>query len=332
VSQSIDQRIADEIGKRASLPVRSLHLGVLRGGNQYYNCAFYRGAGAPVAPEQNPSAAATKLFVGTAGNSALDKQRRERQSLLDFVGRDLGTFRANLGTEDRTKVDAHLDSVRELEKQISRLGTTTCQGPTVPAIDRTVPNYPMIASAQMDVLVAALKCDLTRVATLQFSDFNGDSITMPWIGLDGKSVGTDFGPNKLRDWHDCAHTPRDPANPDPSNKDAKIKLDSWVVQQFASLLKRFKDVPEGAGTMLDNTVVLFANHMTDGQRHNWDNLPWILAGSAGGAIKPGRYLRAPARTPNNKLFVSLAQAMDVPIPNDTFGDPEYAGALAGVVG
>lgn len=333
VSDSIDQRIADELSRRAALPVRSLHLGVLRGGNQYYNCCFYRGAGAPVAPEQDPAAAASKLFAGaTPGGSAPDKLRRERQSLLDFVDRDLGVFRANLGADDRAKVDAHLDAVRELEKQIARLSTTSCQGPAVPALMRTVPNYPMVLNAQIDVLVAALKCDLTRVATLQLGDFNGDALIFSWIGLDGKAVGTDFGPNKLRDWHDCAHTPRDPANPDPANKDHKIKLDTWVVQQFAALIKRMKDVPEGGGTMLDNTVILFANHMTDGQRHNWDNLPWILAGSAGGAIKPGRYLRAPARTPTNRLFVSLAQALDVAIPGDTFGDTDYAGALAGLGG
>lgn len=84
--------------------------------------------------------------------------------------------------------------------------------------------------------------------------------------------------------------------------------------------------------MLDNTVVLFANHMTDGARHNWDNLPWFTAGSLGGAIKPGRFLRAPLRTPSNKLFVSLAKGMDVDMPNDSFGDPEYAGALAGLSG
>jgi hypothetical protein len=333
VSGSIDQRIADEVAKRAALPLRSLHLGVLRGGNQYYNCCFYRGAGAPVTPELDPAATATKLFAGMrTGSSDLDKARLERRSLLDFSAKEITAFRANLGTEDRRRIDAHADSLREVEKQIARLGNTTCMGPAVPAIARTVPNYPMILNAQTDVLVGALRCDLTRVATLQLGDYNGDGLIFSWIGLEGKAVGTDFGPNKLRDWHDCAHTPRDPANPDPANKDHKIKLDTWMVQQFAALIKKLKDTPEAPGSMLDNTAILFANHMTDGSRHNWDNLPWFIAGGLGGAIKPGRFLRATTRAPSNKLFVSLARAMEVDVPNDTFGDPEYAGALAGLGG
>jgi hypothetical protein len=333
VSASIDQVIADDIAKRVALPMRSLHLAVLRGGNQYYNCCFYRGAGAPVAPEQDPAAAAAKLFTGaTSGASDLERLRRERRSLLDFTAREIGVFRTNLGVEDRRRIEAHLDSVRELERQIARLGTTTCQGPTVPAIQRTVPNYPAILEAQTTVLVAALKCDLTRVATLQLGDYNGDGIIFSWIGLDGRAVGTDFGPNKLRDWHDCAHTPRDPANPDPSNKDHKVKLDTWIVGQLAALIKKMKEVPEGSGTMLDNTAVVFVNHMADGARHNWDNLPMIVAGACGGGIKPGRYLRAAPRTPSTRFFVSLAEAMGVALPGGNFGDPEYAGALAGLAG
>lgn len=106
-----------------------------------------------------------------------------------------------------------------------------------------------------------------------------------WAGFGGQAVGTDFGPDKLRDWHDVTHTPRDPANPD-NNKDAKIKRDNWIVSQFAALIQRFKAVPEGAGTMLDNIAIVFVNHMADGSRHNWSDLPIVIAGGAGGALSP----------------------------------------------
>ncbi len=330
VSSSIDQVIADGIGLTTNLPVRSLNLGVLRGGNQDHNCCVYRGDGAPVAPESDPAAAASKLFTGMPGPEIL-RVRAERQSMLDFVGKRLAGFGQNLGTEDRQKIAAHLDSVRELEKQLVALGNTNCEGPALGALPQEVPNYPALLNAHMDIITAGMRCDLTRVATLQLGDYNGDGIIFSWAGFNGQAVGTDFGGNKLRDWHDVAHTPRDPNNPDNSNTDHKVKLDAWVVEQFAALIQRFKDVPEGDGTMLDNTAILFANHMTDGSRHNWDDLPWIMAGNLGGALSRGRLVQAPAGTPSAHLFSALAKAMDVELPGGSFGDPEYGGTLAGVL-
>jgi Protein of unknown function (DUF1552) len=327
VSASIDQYIAEDIAKRNALPVRSLHLAVLRGGNANSNCCTYRSAGTPVAPENDPAAAASRIFTNQNQPSAaidqINRARAERRSILDFVGRDLATFGKNMGTADRTKVEAHLDGVRELEKQLATLGTVTCNDPAVPPVAQTVPNYPAILNAHTSVIAAAFKCDLTRVATLQLGSYNGDGITFPWIGVDGPGLG-DYS---VRTWHDVAHTPIDPTNPTKGNEDTKVKVDTWFLQQFAALIQKFKDVPEGAGTMLDNSVILLANHMTIGSRHNWDNLPWVLAGGCGGYFKTGRYLHAPAHTPTNKLFVGLAQAMGVTVPGDSFGNSEYAGLL-----
>ena len=332
VSASIDQYIAEDIAKRVTLPLRSLHLAVLRGGNDNTTCCTYRAAGTPVAPENDPAAAAHRIFVNQNQPSAaldqINRARAERRSILDFVGRDLAGFGRNLGAVDRTKIEAHLDGVRELEKQLATLGEVTCTAPSVSSIEQTVPNYPAILNAHTSVLASAFKCDLTRVATLQLGSYNGDGITFPWIGVDGPGLG-DYS---TRTWHDVAHTPFDPANPNRNNEDTKVKVDAWFVQQLAALLQKLKAVPEGAGNMLDNTVVLFANHMTNGSRHNWDDLPWILAGGCGGYFKTGRYLRAAANTPTNKLFVGLAAAMGVTVPGDSFGNPEYAGLLPGLSG
>ncbi len=313
ISASIDQVIADAVATQVTLPVRSLHLGAMKGGNAPYNCCFYRGAGQPVAPEQSPSAAASKLFTGATGtvNPDIAQLVAQRKSLLDFNGRDVANFGKNLGVDDKRTLAAHLDSVREVERQISRLSETKCNGVTVTDPARAPANYPQFISAHTDIIVNAFKCDLTRVATLQLSDYNGNGIVFPWLGDLGKA--TTF---PQRDDHDLAHNP---------GTDQKTRADAWFVEQFAAMIKKFKAVPEGAGTMLDNTAILFANHMTNGARHDYNNLPWIIAGRGGGYFKPGRYLRAPTHTPANQLYVGLAEAMGVKLPNQTFG--EYPGLL-----
>ncbi len=325
VSASIDQVIADGVAGQVPLPLRSLHLGAMRGGNAYYNCCFYRGEGLPVAPEQSPMVAANKLFMGTGPTASPTLARRiaERKSLLDSAAADVTSLNRTLGTDDRRKLGAHLDSIREVERQVARLAESRCDGPPVQDLPKVMESYPAVIASHTDIIVNAFKCDLTRVATLQVSDYNGDRISFPWLGDLGKARTF-----PSRDHHDLAHNPRSVLGP----VEAKVRADTWFVQQFAAMIKKFKDVPEGDGTLLDNTVILFANHMRDGARHNYDNLPLILAGRAGGFIKPGRFLRAPALTPTNHLYVGLAEAMGVPLPNQSFGNIEYRGRLAGLSG
>jgi hypothetical protein len=325
VSASIDQVIADAVAKQVALPLRSLHLAAMRGGNAYYNCCFYRGEGLPVAPEQSPAAAARKLFMGAGGRTSVELTRRlaERKSLLDSSVQDLARLGQTLGVDDRRKVAAHMDSVREVERQVSRLADSRCAGPAVPELQKSAENYPAFINSHTDIIVNAFKCDLTRVATLQVSDYNGDGISFPWLGELGKA--TTF---KTRDHHDLAHNPKTTLGP----KEGKARADAWFVQQFTTMVRKFKDVPEGTGSMLDSTAILFANHITDGARHNYDNLPLILAGRAGGYLKTGRFLRARARTATNQLYVGLAAAMGVALPKQSFGDVEYAGLLPGLSG
>ncbi len=316
---TVDQVIATEIAKRVSRPLRSLHLGLHEAtagaiANMY--CCFYRDRGAPIVPEINPARAFNTLFAASDKASAPDFERirAERRSILDFVARGLTRFYARLGREDATKVEAHLQSVREIENQIAQLGSTRCDTlPTVPATDpSSSADYPKNMAAQMDLIVAALKCDMTRVATLQLGSFNGDRLMFPWLGIGGAGL-KDF---PVRHYHDIAHSPG-------VNNDDKRRVDVWYMQQFAALIQRLKNVPEGGGTMLDNTAVLWINHMGDGSLHDWHNLPCIIAGRCGGFFKPGRYVGAGQETPVNGLLIGLANAMEVPIA--TFGDPMYGG-------
>ncbi len=303
-SKSIDQAIADDIAKSVPLPLRSLHLGMLRFGSEFHQVCFHRGQDAPIVPECNPRQVLDKFFAaGPGGSATLDRIRAERRSVLDLVGRDLARFAERLGGEDRLKVDAHLQSVREIEKQIAGVKAVTCSAPPVSSADPySINNYPQTLSTQMDLVTAAFRCDLTRVATIQLSNSSGDRPGMffPWLA----GVSERF--------HHYAH----------SGGPGKVKIDTWFMEQLAGLLKRFRAIPEGNGTMLDNSVVLFANHMEEGSTHRPSNLPWVLAGRCGGYLRTGQLL-APTSSASttNRVFIGLANAMGLPIT--TFGDDAY---------
>jgi hypothetical protein len=170
----------------------------------------------------------------------------------------------------------------------------------------------------MDLAVAALACDATRVITLQLNNGNGVGVVFHWLGIEGK--GKEF---PVRDHHDVAHRPGE-------NNADKIRVDGWYVQQAAHLIGRLASVRSGGDRLLDHTALLFGNHMGNGAGHTSKDLPWVLAGSANGYFQTGRYLRLPARTPVNGVLVSLANAMGV--PTETFGDPRYGGELAALRG
>lgn len=309
-SASIDQVIAEDLATRVKLPIKSMHLGMLKAGGDVDFTAFYKGPGAPIIPEINPSRALSTFFQGmNSGSMSIARLRAERKSILDFVGRDLTRFSERLGTDDRSNVERHIQSVRELEKQTDELSSATCTPPTVPAGDPAArANYPQMLSAQMNLIITAFKCDLTRVATLQLSSFNGNEIYFPWLGVN-------------RQYHSLAHD---------SRTELKLPIDVWFTQQFAELLKRLKNTPDGTSTLLDNTLVVFINHMGDGRKHDYNDLPCILAGRCGGAIKTGLNLDPGPSTPTNRLHVSLAKAMGLSM--NTFGDPKFgSGSIPGLL-
>lgn len=327
-SPTIDQVIAKSVAEQTPLPIRSLHLGVKSTSGDVSDTCVFRAAETPVIPEIDPKRVFNTLFAGmNTDGTALARLKAERKSVLDFVGRDLTRFTKRLGTDDRRKVEGHLESIRALELQNNATEVSTCQGPTPPTEDPTLMvNFPKMVSAQLDLITAAFKCDLTRVATLQLTNFNGDKIgSFPWIPLIG---------NVAKGYHAIAHEIINYGDEYGTAGNAnKIRVDTWFTEQFASVIKRFKDTPEGSGTMLDNTAILFANHMGDGKAHDVSDLPFVLAGKCGGAFKTGQNIPAPGTNMyfnTNAVWVGLAKAMGLSM--NVFGDPQYgSGTLPGLM-
>lgn len=311
---SVDQHVADAIG--GDTRFRSLELGVNPGGANVWTRMSYRDANQPVPPEGDPRAAFDRVFadLSTTDRDAAERRRAQRRSVLDFVRGDLSRLSARLPREDVPKLDAHLTSIRELETRLDApLGVgAACTLPMRPgALDvRSNDAYPEVGRAQMDLLVMALACDLTRVGSLQWSK-SVSNTTFSWLGI---SEGH----------HDLSHE-------GDSNGGALEKItqiNRWYAEQLAYLLGKMQDIPEGDGTLLDHTLVLWCNELGRGNSHTRRGIPWVLAGGAGGYFRTGRYLTYD-RWPHNDLLVSVCNAMGV--ETDTFGNPAYCrGPLPGL--
>ncbi len=327
VSPTFDNFIVDSWIKKGpiSTPIPKLHLAsqIENAGVGQKRC-FWRGRNQPISPENNPAKVASTLFSGTGmADPEIDRLRAERKSMLDYVGRDLETFAKRFGKDEKSRVDSHLHSVREVERQLGALQKFQCgrDSVVVPAALADAKGNPDMRIAdimkiQFDLAVASLACNATRIATVQLNNGHGNDVVFSWLGLSGK--GMEFG---IRDSHDLAH------RPGAMNVD-KIKAETWYMSQFAELIDRVKAVKEPGGptgTMLDSTAILWVNHMGNGGGHSSTKLPWVIAGRAGGYFKTGQFARSSKSVAVNGVLIALCNAMGA--PTETFGDPKYGGEL-----
>lgn len=339
---SVDQYIARELAKTNDFRFESLVLVPYRhsdGNNDGYLSFFGPPIGGqlPNVPSQrhDPVALFNDAFGGGAGDATLAKLRAQRKSVFDFLDGYLGYMNRSLGTEDRRKLEVHADAIRKIEKQLAP-APASCKPGDAPAstLDSSIinanPNVPGIIKAQIDITVAAMACDLTRVASLLWQDSGNVRWVWSWLGADFTKPGRDFANNGenmgLRNDHEIAHRDGEAEFEPLANRRCR-----WYIEQLAYLIERLKATPDpGGGAMFDNTVVLFANMQRTGGGHHTDNLPWIIAGSAGGAFKTGRFLPWPSgkagqNIPHNPVLASICNAMGTPVPH--FGDKEYGTEL-----
>ena len=306
---SIDQRIAADIGTNTRFP--SLEFGVMVQNSDVWARMIYSGANQPLPPMEDPVAAFARIFGGSNLNAAQAAiLLKRRQSVLDYVQTSLTGLSSKVGADDRVRVQQHLNSVQQIEKQLLAQ-TGACSPPMVASTDLTkVANYPAIGKSQMDLLIASLACDQTRIASLQWSHSVSD-IPMPWLNI---STGH----------HTLSHT----ADTDAPSQMSLVQINTWYAQQFAYLLQGLDAVIESDGsTLLDNCLVLWINELAKGNIHSHQPLPVIIAGGAGGALRTGRLVTYNPVQPHNNLLVSIANTMGTNIT--TFGNPAYCtGALS----
>jgi len=301
-ADSIDQHVADAIGGGARF--RSLELGVQTSawGGTVQTRMSYRG-GQYVTPDDDPQSVWRRLF-GDLGDEAL---LQRRQSVLD-IGRDeLGDLRARLGAAERARLDDHLEALRAVERGLQ--GDGRCEDTPDPGALGVYDNdaFPDVARAQLDLAVQALACGATRVASVQLSHTVGPPV-FTWLG-------------ETRDHHALSHI----SDSDPDGVDAFASCERWFMEQFAHVLGQLDALedPETGAPLLESTLVLWAKELGDGRLHTCVDVPWVLAGSAGGFFTTGRYHRLGGAT-HDAVLTSICQAMG--LPDATFG-PGTSGAL-----
>ncbi|MGK3964349.1 DUF1552 domain-containing protein [Sorangium sp. So ce118] len=311
---SVDQFLAARLGQRTKLS--SLELGVQV---QYANVSSrisYLGPGQPVPPEDDPRAVFDRLFNDLSADPAdLERRRALRRRVLGSVMEDHGSLARQLGGEDRQKLEHHLEAVSEIEKRLDAPGLLggAC---AVPELGERLDVYandsfPAIGRLQMDLLAMALACDLTRIASIQWSATQAGKV-FTWLGQSDTH-------------HALSHS-----SPGHQAKQQQlVDIGRWQAEQLAYLLGKLDAVPEGAGTLLDNTIVLWCTDISVGQSHSRRDMPYVIAGRAGGALRTGRFLSY-AGDPHNNLLVALCNAMGVDV--STFGNPAYCtGPLPGLL-
>jgi len=303
---SIDQFVAAQLGGDTRL--RSLELGVQTSawGGSVQTRMSYVGPDQFAPPDDNPRGVYARLY-GDAAPGGTDALLARRRSVLDAVKGDLGGLRARLGRDQAAKLDVHLESLRELERG---LGASTCDGgvpvPDVAFQDNAA--FPAVGKTQMDLLVAALSCGATRVASIQWAHTVAPHV-FTWLGLsDGH--------------HALSHA--DDGNA--AGVAGFVAAERWFAEQFAYLVGKLAAAPDpDGGTLLDSTLVVWAKEMGDSRLHVCTDVPFVLAGAG---FRPGRYLRA-AGAPHGRLLVSICHALG--LTNPTFGNPAAGdGPLAGL--
>jgi hypothetical protein len=255
-----------------------------------------------------------RLFAGatssgpTVDQAALERTRVMKASVLDYVAKDLSSLTAKLGTEDRRKVQAHLDTIRDLEKEAATPATPapTCAMPTRPIDNdpKDAATIPTAIKTMNELIVQAFACDATRVIT--YTPSQSGSPGAPWLG-------------ETHDLHLVSHGkyPEVPWVP------IATKWMTWMYEQQAQLLQRLASVPEGDGTLLDHTLILNIHDFSDSSLHLFKNIHTSLIGSANGYFKTGRLMKLGGK-PHNNVLVAVANAMGVDIK--TFGDATQSDA------
>jgi hypothetical protein len=311
---SVDQVVARALGPgpvgRPSLNVGvQLQLAQATGGPGESRC-FWTGKGQPINPDLDPYRLYTELFAGQPPNpmdaAAVQKLMRERKSVLDYVGDALGRFKARLGAEDRMAMDSHAEAVRQLETQLQAADAAgTCTAPTTSPIDLSdVGKYPVVLDAFVNIVLAAFRCGVTRVATVQLSDSRGDYIDFGAFvpGIPPRGSGYT---NPFRSWHDLGH------NPVLGGVDQKQILDQWWMSKLAQIIQQMKAIPDPTGgTLFDSSVILWGNDMHEGADHGAQRIPWLLAGKCGGYFKTGQCLTGNTTT---MVLADLCEAMGVSV-------------------
>jgi hypothetical protein len=323
--QSIDQYLAEKLAPPTTF--KSLQLGVHVRDTEVRARISYTASNKPVPPREDPKDVFKTLFGSVMSNPtpdgmtdpALERLWAQRKSVFDLTNGETQRLMSLVGTEDRHMLEAHITAMRDVEQRLVGTPGTSgmpsgagCTPPTLGDFDLSVDDqYAQAGKAQMDLAAAALACDQTRILTFQWSYSESEHL-FQYLKVNNAAINGNH--------HAISHD----FSSSGANYLAYNAIQTWYAEQVAYFLGKLDSYKEGDRTLLDNTILLWATEIGESTQHDLMMMPYVLAGSAGGKIKAGRYLDfSSARKDNNQLLVSLGQAMGA-TDLTSFGDPSGA--------
>ena len=306
VGTSLDQLIAEKLGQDTPLP--SIELTIEEStltsdsgfSGAYRNTISWKSATVPLPMENSPQVVFERLF-GDGSNDAQRKARRQQSiSLLDSVLNEVAGLQKELPAADRSRLNQYLEEVREIERRIQKAAQQAKSDVALPEAPVGIPDdFEEHLKLMFDLQALAYQAEITRISTLLYSH---------------ETSGTVYPKSGVRDgFHNASHHSNNR-----KNMDQFAVLNRYHVTTLTHFFNKLKSTPDGDGTLLDHSLILYGSTLSDGNEHNHDPLPVILAGGASGRIKGGRHLKYAPHTPMSNLYLSLLDKFGV--RQERFGD------------
>jgi len=305
-----DQVAAQAIGQDSPLPSLELatedHSGLIGSCDRDYGCIYmntlsWRTPTTPLPMEINPRKVFERMF-GSGGSAAERLARLEEdRSILDVIRGEASALQAQLGSSDRQTLDQYLDNVREIERRIQRAETS--QGDedlALPPRPSGVPfDYQEHIKIMYDLMALSYQANITRVASFMVSR-EVSNRTYPQVGVTDGHHAISHHQNRAE------------------NMEKNVRIQTYNVTQFKYFLDRMKNTPDGDGSLLDHSLILYGSNMSNSNAHDHFPLPNVVVGGANGTMKGGRHLRYDDHTPMANLLVTMLQRVGV--HEDKLGD------------
>jgi hypothetical protein len=315
--QSLDQLIAQQVGQATQLASLELALDsveVLGACDQGYSCAYantisWRTPTTPLPMENDPRAVFERLFGAADSTDAAARlaRLREDRSVLDFVSAEANGLKRSLGAADSSKLTQYLDAVRDVERRIQTAERQADR--EMPVFEQPIgipDTFEQHAKLMYDLWLLAFQTDLTRVGTFMM----GKEVT----GRSYPEIGVSSG------HHGVSHHQNDP-----KQLEALAKINNYHIQMFSHFLDKMASTPDGDGSLLDHTLLLYGTGISDGNLHFHLDLPMLVAGGAAGNLKGGRHLQYHDDSPLTNLYLAVLDKLGIPVEHfgDSTGQIEY---------
>jgi len=305
---SLDQIVAQQIGRDTlftSLEIGTEDLtGYVGACDVGYSCAYmntisWRSPTAPMPLETNPRVVFERMFGRPGSTEERLARMRQNRSILDSVRGDVSSLERGLGARDRVRLDQYLDHVREVEGRIQRAETQASTEIVLPTAPVGIPDsWEEHASVMFDLMALAWEADLTRVFSFMLNR-EASQLVFPEIGLS-------------EPWHHVSHHGNEP-----EKLEMLVKVNIWQIGLFGKFLERLRSTPDGDGTLLDHSLVLWGSGMSDSNAHSPIDVPYLQVGKAAGLFTGNQHLAAPKGTQLANVMLTVAQRFGAEI--DQFG-------------